>query len=215
MKYFWGTSRKSPLEQPGVGITAVVVSGLKCILPTTTRVDHPPTSQLIEERILLQLLAKRKVQALRAQGVVSLEVRLANREPQSRSGREQSIVTETEAPRGSRLLLTDKHVRDGEWSREYQRAVCGATWPGSQFLYNTHGAAWVSSNGPALALHTSAWHMKAMVGLFHVAMDDSGARMIETIFWSGHQKNGLFVFALRWGEIERPDYGPENQNMVF
>ena len=97
-----------------MGITAVVVSGLKCILPTTTRVDHPPTSQLIEERILLQLLAKRKVQALRAQGVVSLEVRLAKREPQSRSGREQSIVTETEAPRGSRLLLTDKHVRDEE-----------------------------------------------------------------------------------------------------
>ena len=105
----------------------MVVSGLKCILPTTTRVDHPPTSQLIEERILLQLLAKRKVQSLRAQGVVGLEVRLANREPQSRSDREQSIVTETEAPRGSRLLLTDRHVRDEGWSREYQRAVCGAT----------------------------------------------------------------------------------------
>ena len=169
-----------------MGITAVVVSGLKCILPTTTRVDHPPTSQLIEERILLQLLAKRKVQALRAQGVVSLEVRLANREPQSRSGREQSIVTETEAPRGSRLLLTDKHVRDEEWSREYQCAVCGATRSGSQFLYISHRAAWVSSNGPMLALHT-AWHMKAMVGLFHVAKEDSGARMIkrqETKFWS-------------------------------
>ena len=188
---------------------------LGCILRTTTRADHPPTSQLLEERSLLQLLAKRKVQALQAQGVVSLEVLLANKEPEGRSGREQSIVTETEAPRGSRLLLTDKHVRDGEWSREYQRAVCGATWPGSQFLYITHGAAWVSSNGPTLALHTFAWHMKAMVGLFHVAMDDSGARMIETIFWSGHQKNGLFVFALRRGEIERPDYGPENQNMVF
>ena len=37
-----------------------------------------------------------------------------------------------------------------------------------------------------LALHT-AWHMKAMVGLFHVAKEDSGARMIkrqETKFWS-------------------------------
>ena len=215
MKYFWGTPRKSPLEQPGVGTKERRSESLGCILRTTTRADHPPTSQLLEERSLLQLLAKRKVQALQAQGVVSLEVLLANKEPEGRSGREQSIVTETEAPRGSRLLLTDKHVRDGEWSREYQRAVCGATWPGSQFLYITHGAAWVSSNGPTLALHTFAWHMKAMVGLFHVAMDDSGARMIETIFWSGHQKNGLFVFALRWGEIERPDYGPENQNMVF
>ena len=186
-----------------------------CILRTTTRADHPPTSQLLEERSLLQLLAKRKVQALQAQGVVSLEVLLANKEPEGRSGREQRIVTETEAPRGSRHVLTDEHVCDGAWSREYQRAACGATWPGSQFLYITHGAAWVSSNGPTLALHTFAWHMKAMVGLFHVAMDDSGARMIETIFWSGHQKNGLFVFALRRGEIERPDYGPENQNMVF
>jgi len=170
---------------------------LGCILRTTTRADHPPTSQLLEERSLLQLLAKRKVQALQAQGVVSLEVLLANKEPEGRSGREQRTVTETEAPRGSRHVLTDEHVCDGAWSREYQRAVCGATWPGSQFLYITHGAAWVSSNGPTLALHTFAWHMKAMVGLFHVAMDDSGARMIETIFWSGHQKNGLFVFALR------------------
>ena len=176
-----------------------------CILRTTTRADHPPTSQLLEERSLLQLLAKRKVQALRAQGVVSLEVRLAKREPQSRSGREQSIVTETEAPRGSRLLLTDKHVRDEEWSREYQCAVCGATRSGSQFLYISHRAAWVSSNGPMLALHTFAWHMKAMVGLFHVAMDDSGARMIETIFWSGHQKNGLFVFALLLSTAILPD----------
>ena len=176
-----------------------------CILRTTTRADHPPTSQLLEERSLLQLLAKRKVQALQAQGVVSLEVLLANKEPEGRSGREQSIVTETEAPRGSRLLLTDKHVRDGEWSREYQRAVCGATWPGSQFLYTTHGAAWVSSNGPMLALHTFAWHMKAMVGLFHVAKEDSGTRMIkrqETKFWSssgepssgGKLKDQILVF---------------------
>ena len=124
---------------------------------------------------------------------MSLEVLLANKEPEGRSGREQRIVTETEAPRGSRHVLTDEHVCDGAWSREYQRAVCGATWPGSQFLYITHGAAWVSSNGPTLALHTFAWHMKAMVGLFHVAMDDSGARMIETIFWSGHQKM-VFLF---------------------
>ena len=122
-----------------MGITAVVVSGLKCILPTTTRVDHPPTSQLIEERILLQLLAKRKVQALQAQGVVSLEVLLANKEPEGRSGREQSIVTETEAPRGSRLLLTDKHVRDEGWSREYQRAVCGNTVGESVFVHQPQG----------------------------------------------------------------------------
>ena len=57
--------------------------------------------------------------------------------------------------------------------------------------------------------------MKAMVGLFHVAMDDSGARMIETIFWSGHQKNGLFVFALRRGEIERPDYCSFGRSRFF
>ena len=31
----------------------------------------------------------------------------------------------------------------------------------------------------------------------------------------GDFKNGLFVFDLRRGEIERPDYGPENQIMVF
>ena len=78
-----------------------------------------------------------------------------------------------------------------------------------------NGALWVWFKKARKVGFASAWHMKAMVGLFHVAMDDSGARMIETIFWSGHQKNGLFVFALRWGEIERPDYGPENQNMVF
>ena len=55
------------------------------------------------------------------------------------------------------------------------------------FLYISHRAAWVSSNGPMLALHTFAWHMKAMVGLFHVAKEDSGTRMIkrqETKFWS-------------------------------
>ena len=93
MKYFRGTSRKSPQTQPGVGIKAVVVSGLKCILPSTTRVDHPPTSQLIEERILLQLLAKRKVQALRAQGAVGLEVHWAHVARRSDSGKERSSVT--------------------------------------------------------------------------------------------------------------------------
>ena len=183
-----------------------------CILRTTTRADHPPTSQLLEERSLLQLLAKRKVQALQAQGVVSLEVLLANKEPEGRSGREQSIVTETEAPRGSRLLLTDKHVRDGEWSREYQRAVCGATWPGSQFLYNTHGAAWVSSNGPALALHTSAWHMKAMVGLFHVAMDDSGAGCQLSLDLKNRTPCGE---PLREGKQGSPNSDPKMKNRTF
>ena len=77
--------------------------------------------------------------------------------------------------------------------------------PGSQFVYPSRRAAWEAFHGPALGAHTFGWHTKAIVGLFHVAMDDSGARMIETIFWSGHQKNGLFVFALRRGKIERPD----------
>ena len=48
----WGGNKKKRLEALG------------CILPTTVRADHPPTSQLIEERIPLQLLAKRKAQAL-------------------------------------------------------------------------------------------------------------------------------------------------------
>ena len=148
MKYFSGTSRKSPLEQPGAGTKERRSESLGCILRTTTRADHPPTSQLLEERSLLQLLAKRKVQALQAQGVVSLEVLLANKEPEGRSGREQSIVTETEAPRGSRLLLTEKHVRDGEWSREYQRAVCGATLPGSQFCTSPTGRRGSLRTGP-------------------------------------------------------------------
>ena len=87
---------------------------------------HPPVN-LLKNAFFFNFRPSKKVQALRAQGVVSLEVRLENREPQSRSGREQSIVTETEAPRGSRLLLTDKHVCDEELSREYQRAVCGNT----------------------------------------------------------------------------------------
>ena len=125
MKYFRGTSRKSPQTQPGVGITDVVVSGLKCILPTTTRVDHLPTSQLFEERNLLQLLAKRNVQALRAQGAVGLEVHWAHVALRSDSGKERSSVTGNKCPRGSRLLLTDEHVCDEEWSGEYQHAVCG------------------------------------------------------------------------------------------
>ena len=97
-------------------------------------------------------------------------MRLANKAPQGRSGREQSSVTDAKDPRGPRLLLTDEQ-------REYQRAVCGSTWPGSQFVYPSRRAAWGAFHGPALGALTFGWHTKAMVGLFHVAMDDSGAGM--------------------------------------
>ena len=87
--------------------------------------DHLPTSQLFEERNLVQLLAKRNVQALRAQGAVGLEVHWAHFELRSDIDQERSSVTGNKFPRGSRLLLTDEHVCDEEWSGEYQHAVCG------------------------------------------------------------------------------------------
>ena len=76
--------------------------------------DHLPTSQLFEERNRLQLLAKRNVQALRAQGAVGLEVHWAHFELRSDSGRERSSVTGNKFPRGSRLLPTHVHVCDEE-----------------------------------------------------------------------------------------------------
>ena len=87
--------------------------------------DHLPTSQLFEERNLLQLLAERNVQVLRAQRAVGLEVHWAHVALRSDRGKEQSSVTGNKCPRGSRLLLTDEYVCDEEWSGEYQHAVCG------------------------------------------------------------------------------------------
>ena len=60
--------------------------------------DHLPTSQLFEERNLLQLLAERNVQALRAQGAVGLEVHWAHFELRSNSGQERSSVTGNKFP---------------------------------------------------------------------------------------------------------------------
>ena len=76
--------------------------------------DHLPTSQLLEERNLLQLLAERNVQELRAQGAVGLEVHWAHFELRSNSGQERSSVTGKKFPRGSRLLPTNLHVCDEE-----------------------------------------------------------------------------------------------------
>ena len=76
--------------------------------------DHLPTSQLFEERNLLQLLAKRNVQALRAQGAVGLEVRWAHVALRSDSGKERRRVTGKKGLRGSRLLPTSVHVCDEE-----------------------------------------------------------------------------------------------------
>ena len=76
--------------------------------------DHLPTSQLFEERNLLQLLAKRNVQALRAQGAVGLELQWAHFELRSDSGQERSSVTGKTGLRGSRLLPTNVHVCDEE-----------------------------------------------------------------------------------------------------
>ena len=76
--------------------------------------DHLPTSQLFEERNLLQLLAKRNVQALRAQGAVGLEVHWAHFELRSDSGQERSSVAGKKGLRGSRLLPTNVHVCDEE-----------------------------------------------------------------------------------------------------
>ena len=76
--------------------------------------DHLPTSQLFEERNLLQLLAKRNVQALQTQRAVRLEVHWAHIAPRSDSGQERSSVTGKKVLRGSRLLPTSVHVCDEE-----------------------------------------------------------------------------------------------------
>ena len=48
-------------------------------------------------------------------------------------------------------------------------------------MYPSRRAAWEAFHGPALGAHTFGWHTKAIVGLFHVAMDDSGAGMMSLL----------------------------------
>ena len=48
-------------------------------------------------------------------------------------------------------------------------------------MYPSRRAAWEAFHGPALGAHTFGWHTKAMGGLFHVAMDDSGAGMMSLL----------------------------------
>jgi hypothetical protein len=48
-------------------------------------------------------------------------------------------------------------------------------------VYPSRRAAWEAFHGPALGAHTFGWHTKAIVGLFHVAMDDSGAGMMSLL----------------------------------
>ena len=67
-----GTEEIAP-GAPWVGDTKVGSTVLGCINPTAMRADHLPTNQLLEERNLLQLLAKPNVQAFRAQGALRFE----------------------------------------------------------------------------------------------------------------------------------------------
>ena len=142
---------------------------------------------------------------------MSLEVRLAKREAQSRSGREQSIVTETEAPRGSQLLLTDKHVRDEGWSRECQCAVCGATRSGTQFF--------VHQPEGGVGLFERA-HVRAAYLCLAYEGDGGSISRSQVGQWRQDDKapgDQILVFewrALLGGEIERPNFGPENQILV-
>ena len=76
---------------------------------------------------------------------------------------------------GFRLQPTDWNICDEEWSQGHLLLACGHHSREMASRYTSQNKAWVASHGPTLAVHDFNWHMNAMVCLFHVAKEGSGA----------------------------------------